>query len=83
MLSGKVACLGIAHLFHFLCCSGATALNGLKLIKSLFGLDCCHITKKALDDSLDGRGGAVGISKSGLIGEWISDFVVTAAQGIP
>ena len=67
MLFGKVACLGIAHLFHFLCCSGATALNGLKLIKSLLCLDRGNITKKAFDDSLDGRRGAVRISKPGLL----------------
>jgi hypothetical protein len=83
VLLGKVACLGIAHLFHFLSCPGATALDGLKLIKSLFGLDSGHITKEAFDDSLDGRGGAVRIAKPGLFGEWVSDFVVTAAHGIP
>jgi hypothetical protein len=83
MLFGKVACLGIAHLFHFLCCSGATALNGLKLIKSLLCLDRGNITKKAFDDSLDWRGGAVRISKPGLLGEWMSDFVITTAHGIP
>jgi len=83
MLLGKVACLGVAHLFHFLSCPGATALDGLKLIKSLFGLDSGHITKEAFNDSLDGRGGAVRIAKPGLLGERISDFVVTAAHGIP
>ena len=83
MLFGKVACLGIAHLLHFLCCSGATALDRLKLIKSLLSLDRGNITKKAFDNSLDGRGGAVRISKPGLLGEWMSDFVITAAHGIP
>ena len=83
MLFGKVACLGIAHLFHFLCCSGATALNSLKLIKSLLCLDRGNITKKAFDDSLNGSGGAVRISKSGLLREWMSDFVIAAAYGIP
>ena len=83
MLLSKVACLRIAHLFHFLSRSGTTALYGLKLIKSLFCLDSGHITKEAFDDSLDGRGGAVRIAKPGFFGEWVSDFVVTAAHGIP
>ena len=83
MLLGKVACLGVAHLFHFLSCPGATALDGLKFIKSLFGLDSGHITQEAFNDCLYGRGGAVRIAKPGLLGEWISDFVVTAAHGIP
>ena len=83
MFLSKVACLGIAHLFHFLSRSGTTALYGLKLIKSLFCLDSGHITKETFDDSLDGRGGAVRIAKPGFFGEWVSDFVVTAAHGIP
>ena len=83
MLPRKVACLGIAHLFHLLSCPGATALDGLKLIKSLFRLDCSNITKKAFNDSLDGCGRAIRIAKPGLVREWVSDFVFTAAHGIP
>jgi hypothetical protein len=83
VIFSEVACLSIAHLTHFLSGAGAIALHALKFLKSLLGFNCADITKKALNDGLDGCGGTVGVTKPGIVTEGVLNLDITTADGVP